>query len=272
MCALLLAGSGLVWADTDTPSKKDKDAAPAEAPLADSPVLDEDDGEDKDWEFTAGFDLWSEYIFRGVRIPDNSPMYNPSASFGYKGFSVWYWGAFGDSDGPDNTYEENDYGADYTFTLMDDKLSLTAGGLMYHYPDGNSGADTFEVYGIAALDVLLQPSAALYWDIDEFHGGFLTLGIGHSFDLGEMVDMQEPMAWSLDPSAKVSVDFGYNDRGTQSNVALNDLTLGLGSTLQITEIVEVHAGINYQISLDALNNIAHSSNRLFGNVGFSVTF
>lgn len=258
MCAAILAAPALAWADT---GEMPPPAAPMEEPAA-----------EKEWSFSAGFDITSEYIFRGVRIPDNDPLWSPSASFAWKGFSVWYWGGFGDSEGPDSTYEENDYGIDYTHAFMDDKLSITVGALMYHYPDGNSGADTFEVYASAGYDMLLQPSVSLYWDVDEFHGGYLTFGIGHSFDLGALVDMEEPMAWSLDPSAALSIDLGYNDRSTSSNVVLNDILLGLSTTIQINEMLEVHAGINYSISLDALNNIGLSDSHFYGGAGFSVSF
>jgi hypothetical protein len=239
---------------------------------ADEGVVVEEAEEEKEWSVSAGFDLWSEYIFRGVRIADNDPLYSPSASFAWKGLSLWYWGGYGDSEGPDDTYEENDFGADYTLTFFDDKLSITGGGLMYEYPDGNSGADTYEVYGKAAYDILLQPNVALYWDIDEFHGGYLTFGIGHSFDLGPLVELKEPMAWSLDPSAALSVDLGYNDRSTDSNVALNDLLFGVRTSFTVTEHIELHTGIQYSVALDSLANAGLANNHLIGNVGVGFSF
>ena len=80
------------------------------------------------------------------------------------------------------------------------------------------------------------------------------------------------MAWSLDPSAALSIDLGYNDRTTDSNIVLNDILLGLSTTVQINEMLEVHAGINYSISLDALNNIGLSDSHFYGGAGFSVSF
>jgi uncharacterized protein (TIGR02001 family) len=244
--AAMISGTAAVYADS--------------APAAAAPA------EEKSWEVSVGFDLWSEYIFRGVAIQDNAPMYNPSASFSWNGFSAWYWGAYGDSDTNGEHYEENDYGIDYTLSLFDEKLSLTAGALMYHYPD-RSGTDTYELYAIASYDCLLTPTVAYYWDFDEFGASYLTLGVSHSFDLGKLVKLEEPKALSLDLSASLGIDFEYNSSDTQ----LNDILLGAKVPFQVTENFEVHAGVQLSIALDALDDIGQDD-ELIGNIGASFTF
>ena len=237
--------------------------------LAFGPLAQADEGKaaEKEWEITVGFDFYSEYVFRGVDILANEPLYSPSASITWKGFSLWYWGGFGNSPGPDNTYEENDYGADYTLTLLEEKLSITGGVLMYHYPDSISGTDTYEVYGIVGYDTLLQPSVSVYYDFDEVGGAYLTFGIGHTFDLTEKVGLKEPMSWTIDPSAALSIDIKYNDDDTD----FNDLLLGIGTTLQVTEYMELHAGFQLSIAMANLHDIGQDHERI-GNVGLSFSF
>jgi hypothetical protein len=245
MVAAVVTGAAAVYAD--------------EAPAAEAPAAE------KSWEASVGFDLWTEYIFRGVAIQDNNPMYNPSVSFSYKGFSAYYWGAYGDGPVAGEHYEENDYGVDYTLGLMNDKLSVTAGFVMYHYPDDS--AETYEFYALASYDCFLSPSIAYYWDFDQIGASYMSLGISHSFDLGQYVKLKEPMSLGLDLSASLGIDFEYNSSDTQ----LNDILLGVSVPFQVTENFEVHAGLQVSIALSALNDIGQG-NELIGNVGGSFSF
>lgn len=55
-------------------------------------------------------------------------MFVPSVVAKYKGLTAYYYGYYGDSDSkPNKWYEETDLGADWTQTLLDGKLALTAG-------------------------------------------------------------------------------------------------------------------------------------------------
>lgn len=224
----------------------------------------------KEWSVSVGFDLWSEYIFRGVDLSGNDIMLNPYASFSWKGFTAYYWGAYADAD-PGRWYEEMDLGLEYSHTLLDEKLTLTGGVVWYLYPDGVSGADTVELYGKATVNVLLSPYVSLYYDIDEFHGGYLSFGVSHSFDLTEALGLSEGMSLSIDPSAQLSFDLGYNSRVGQSNFRPNDLLFGVKVPFQINEMVGIHAGVQWSIALEALNEIGQG-NEIIGNVGITLTF
>jgi hypothetical protein len=227
---------------------------------------------EKDWSVTADFTVYSEYIFRGVDLSGNDIMLSPSATIAWKGFSAYYWGAFSDSDSGNNTwYEETDLGVDYTFRLLDGKLSLTGGALWYLYLDGVSGPDTMELYAKASYNTLLTPTVSLYYDIDEFHGGYLSFGVSHSFDIGSKMGLKEGMSLSIDPSATLSVDLGYNSRSSGSDVQFNDLLLGVNVPFQITEHVCIHAGVQFSVAMDSLNDIGQG-NELIGNAGVKVSF
>lgn len=240
-----------------------------------APPTVEEPAAEKEWSFDVSFDWFNIYLFRGVDLLDNDFLYNPHAAFAWKGFSVWYWGAFGDAD-PGHVpgghhYEENDYGADYTHAFFDEKLSITAGVQMFHYPDAISGKDTYEVYGIAAWDVMLAPTVTFYWDFWAFHGGYGTFGISHSFDLSEKLGLKEPMTLSIDPSAAVGVNFGYNSRRERNKPQWNDILVGVTIPWTICEGFSVHAGVQFSIAMDALNDIAQH-NETVGNVGATISF
>ncbi len=248
------------------------EAAPAAEP---APAVEEAPAE-KEWSASVGFDVWSEYIFRGVDLSGNDAMFNPYASFGWKGFTAYYWGAFNDADtggvAGGRWYEETDLGIEYGIDVLDGKLTLAGGALWYLYLDGSSGRDTVELYGKATVNVLLSPYASLYWDIDEFHGGYLSFGVSHSFDLTEALGLGEGQALSIDPSAQLSFDLGYNSRVTDSNVDLNDLLLGLKVPFQITELIQIHAGVQLSVALSALSDGYGQGNELIGNAGVTLSF
>lgn len=267
--AALLAAPAFVRADEAPEMKHLEKPGTIQVPAAEEPTAE------KDWSFSADFTVYSEYIFRGVDLSGSDILLSPSATFGYKGFSAYYWGGFNDADpgGPagGRWYEETDLGADYTFTLLDGKLSITGGAVWYLYLDRLSGADTVELYGKASYDTFLQPSVSLYWDIDELHGGYLTFGISHSFDIGSKIGLPEGQSLSIDPSAALSIDLGYNSRVSQSDVQFNDLLLGLSAPWQITENICLHAGVQLSIAMDSLNDIGQG-NELIGSGGVTFSF
>lgn len=231
-------------------------------------------GDEKDWSVEAGYDFFSLYLFRGVDILKGHPVHVPHVAVGWKGLSAYYWGYYGDGDRSlkkNDTYEEFDYGGEYTHTLIEDKLSLTVGGLGYIYHDNLSGQDTFELYGAASYDTLMQPSATINWDVDELHGGYGTVGISHSFDLTETLGLKEPMTVSIDAGATLGIDFGYNSRVSGSNVDFNDFLMSVYVPWQITDYLSVHGLVQLSIALSALNDIGQGNEWVFG-LGANLTF
>jgi hypothetical protein len=228
----------------------------------------------KDWSVTLGGDYYSEYIFRGVDLLKNNPVFVPSVVAKYKNVTAYYYGYYGygkDAVPGNKWYEETDLGADWTQTVLDGKLALTAGGLYYVYLDGVSGKDTWELYGKATWSNYLNPYIGINWDIDEFHGGYAVAGISHTYDLTKSLKLPDGMALSIVPSAQLGIDFGYNSRRTQSNVNWNDVLLGVNVPFNITSQFCVHAALQVSIALDSLNDIGQH-NELIGNVGASYSF
>lgn len=274
ICALGLACAGIARADQAAAAT----AKPAEAPAA-APAVAAAPEPTKDWSVTVGADYFSEYIFRGVDFLANDPVFVPSVVAKYKGLTAYYYGYYGDSDSkPNKWYEETDLGADWTQTLLDGKLALTAGGLYYVYFDGNSGKDTWELYGkVAWNDGFLNPYIAINWDIDSgaglsgLKGGYGVVGVNHSFDLSKALNLKDGMSLAIVPSAQLGIDFGYNSSQTQANINWNDVLFGVTVPFNLTPAFNIHAGFQWSLALNSLHDIGQH-NEAIANVGASFAF
>jgi len=215
-----------------------------------------------DWKFETGFDYFTEYIFRGVDVSKNQPLYEPHLIAGYKGVTFTYIGYYSYYKQPDHPwYVENDLSLDYSKTLG--KFTATAGALWYVY-DAKSGADTWDLYGVLAYDFpLLNPKLTINWDVDKFRTGYGTASISHPFNLTK--------SFTITPSAALGIDFGYNSRAAQSNADFNDLLLGLTANLQLNKHLSVHAGVQFSVALNSLRDIGQG-NETIGNIGLALAF
>jgi hypothetical protein len=223
----------------------------------------EEPAAEKEWSLSASFDIYSEYIFRGLDLSDDDVMLSPALSVTWKGFTAYYWGAFNDSDTAKNRwYEEHDLGLEYSHDVLDGKLTLTGGGLWYMYFDSISGTDTSELYGKAKVNTFLSPTATLYWDIDEFHGAYATLGIGHSWDLTKLLKLKEGMSLSIDQSCQLGIDLGYNNRATDSNIDLNDLLFGITIPFKLNDNFTIRASFLSSIALSSIHDIGQGNERI----------
>ncbi len=244
--------------------------------LFSSPAIAQDE---KAWSLDVGVDYASHYLFRGVPLLGDNEVLVPNATFSVGNFSVYYYGYRGDlpadftSSGSEVAYNEDDFGAEYTFALSE-SFGLTIGAVSYIYSDRTSeeydSADSYELYAIAAFDVLLAPTFSYYQDMDAIEGGFATFGVSHSYPMGEKA--------SLDFSAAVSFDFGYNlgegvaaDYGLEeSNGDLNDVLIGLDIPVQITDWFGFHVMAQQSIALDVLDDLeVDDETILTGGVTFS---
>jgi hypothetical protein len=240
------------------------------APAATEPTP----AEEKDWSVTSSQDYFSMYIFRGVAVLDSDPIWSPSVVATYKNLTAYYYGYFGsghDTVPGNKWYEEDDFGADLTLTMLDDKLSLLGGMVSYIYPDGQSGKDTYEFYGKAAWSDYLNPYVALNWDVHAFHGGYGVAGVTHTYDLTEMLKLKEGQSLSIIPMAQLGIDFGYNYRGSKDNVTWNDVLLGINMPYNITTALSVHVQYQCSIALNSIHSIG-GGNYSIANVGISYSF
>ena len=135
----------------------------------------------------------SKYVWRGFELSKDSLVIQPSMTVAYKGFSANVWGnedtdvyvyTVATSEPTDtNNWTETDLTLAYDWTMG--PVALTAGYIYY----GVIGPDTQEVFGRAALHVLLTPTLTVYRDYDHLAGWYLTLGVSHTVPITEKIGL-----------------------------------------------------------------------------------
>jgi len=154
---------------------------------------------------TVGVDVgvFSKYVWRGLILTDD-PVLQPSLTVGYKGLglNVWANTDLTDANGTPGEVNELDYTLDYSFSVK--KVDFSVGVIQYTFP--HTGFEpTTEIFGTAAMDILLAPTVKIYWDTDEVGGVYGTVGISHSFPLGEVR--------GISPGLDLSGSIGYATSG-----------------------------------------------------------
>ena len=180
---------------------KAEEAKKAEAPAEDKPTA------------SLGVDLFSQYIWRGFALSRNSVVFQPSLTFGYKGFSANVWGNFDTSQSnPFVTttrqakWNETDFTFGYSRELYAGTAikSLTANlGVIYYALDSvnNPQGDSFEIYYGLGLDVnWFKLSATANQEVLHYPGWWLNLGISRVFEL----------PFKIQDNNNVSIEVGHN--------------------------------------------------------------
>lgn len=138
----------------------------------------------------------TKYVWRGQELSRNSIVLQPSATVGYKGFSVNLWGNL-DTDpytmdgalGDSANWTETDFTAGYSRTFG----PVTAGlGYIYYalsalQPGGEDPKDSQEVYVSLGLNTPLSPTLTVYKEISHYKQWYFLLGVSHAFTLSEKV-------------------------------------------------------------------------------------
>lgn len=217
--------------------------------------------EDLDISVSAAQDFYTKYVWRGMLLDDDAVTQTDLSISGY-GLTIGYWGSTDMENDDGLNSEEQDFYIDYTYEF--EKVSLSAGYTHYHFPDGDAYSD--EAYIGVALDTLLAPSLTVYYDFgDTDNGGgkgtYVSLGIGHSFELADYV--------ALDLGAVL----GYNDELFIEGEGF-DLGLSAGFTFILTENLSVSPSINYSIPFGDLEDEddGNQDDEFFGGISFSYSF
>jgi len=160
--------------------------------------------EESDVSGEAGIAVMSNYVWRGIRLSDGFVI-QPTAGVTYEGFGMNLWSNM-DFDTRPTTINETDFTLNYSRELG--AVGFDAGYIYYGVPS----ADTQELYLGVSYDTLLSPSCTVYWDMDQGQGGFLSLGIGHSFPIQGMtaIDLGFTLNVNLD-NAVMGADADGNE-------------------------------------------------------------
>lgn len=230
------------------------------------------ESEERAWSLDVGVDYASLYMFRGIDLLGDDPVLVPYVVFAHGGFSAWaygYSGQFGsETDIEGDDYTELDFGLDYTWGFgAEDGHSLTLGALRYTYqdPPEYDEIETNEVYAILTFDTFLAPTFSLYYDVDVYDAGYLSLGVSHGWPLTEST--------SFDVAATLSYDLGYNSLvylGDEQN-DLSDLLLGVDIPWSVTDSFGLHAGVSHSVALSVVDDIGQDDEIWF-TVGASYSF
>ena len=218
-----------------------------------------------DLEASVEADFFSAYVWRGLLLTDD-PVFQPSASAGYRGLSLEVWGNMDltDTNGRGGTFSECDCTLGYERAVS--LLTLEGGVIHYSYP--NTGVPgTTELFAGVGFDVPLQPALRANVDVDECDGTYLCLTIGHEQPLIERVGLNGFASVGYG-DAKHN-DFNYGCRET----AFSDAAVGAALATEVSEHFSIETSVTYTTQLDSgIRDLAGDGDNIFYGAAFSYSF
>ena len=214
--------------------------------------------------------LVSKYVWRGLILTDD-PVLQPSLTVFHKNLSLNIWANtdLTDINGTPGETNELDYTLDYSFSV--NKVNVSLGVIQYTFPH-TAFEPTTEIYGSAGLNLLLSPTLTLYYDSDEVGGLYGTLGLSHSFSLGEVYGGISP---SLDLSGSIGYatsDWNEGYYGVDGS-GLVDLLLTAGLSIPIDEHLSIGPFISFSQVVDSdLQDAVADDNATFFGATLSYAF
>jgi len=189
---LLIPGALLVMLASSGAYAADEPAAPAAAPpavAAAAPLPVPEAPPAKDWSVGVSADLVSRYVWRGILINED-PVVQPSATLTWKGLSLNVWQSWDTTDQLNHRgkVQETDYTLSYSKTVLDGKLTLSGGAILYTFPDAGV-FNTTELFAAATVNTLLSPTIAVYKDIDESRGLYINPSISHTITINDKANV-----------------------------------------------------------------------------------
>jgi hypothetical protein len=206
------------------------------------------------------------------------------------------------ADGSDTRYIQRvDYTVSYSYDFDEIGLSTEVGFIYYAFP-GTSGSNTQELFfklgmndglimqaiGIGDGTPILNPTLAMYFDIDEAAGGWWTeLGMSHDFVLSELgceditvlqdltLGLNMTLGWACGyPESNSGNNTAYYGNDTNSGMTNNfgmTADLDLQSMLDLPDCMDMNLGafLNYTCSMDTN---APYVDVLWGGVSLTVGF
>ncbi|NLD39178.1 MAG: hypothetical protein GX654_20165 [Desulfatiglans sp.] len=217
--------------------------------------------EDDSLSISADVGVFSQYVWRGYALSDESIVIQPSVTFGYRGFNLNVWGNF-DTDYYDTgtDYNETDFTLSYNWTYEIIKLGV---GYIYYDIEQEGAEDTREVFFTATFEGYLNPSFKFYKDIDAAKGWYVNFGVSHSYAITPL--------YNLDLSASI----GYYDLDDGSYNEVHDGNITASMVLPINDHLSMTPSLSYIFgvtpdSRDELRDYKGNSDHFVG--GFTCTY
>ncbi|NTW77896.1 MAG: hypothetical protein HGB33_09045 [Syntrophaceae bacterium] len=239
----------------------------------------------------------TKYVWRGQELSRDSIVLQPSATIGYKGFSVNLWGNvdtkpyLGSEDNNSVHWTETDITLGYSRTFG----KVTAGvGYIYYglaslTPGGVDPLDSQEVYASLGLNTLLSPTLTVYKEISHYKQWYFLLSASHTFALHDKVGLKLAASASYlkseDSDDYPEINSDYQPTGDKYN-NLHDGTLTVSLPITPVKYVTVTPSLSYVFPLcsDAKNEMKYrglrgvsstserDSSYLYGGLTLSFTF
>jgi hypothetical protein len=174
--------------------------------------------------------VYSKYLWRGYDLneEDDDAVIQPGVDVSVGNVTFSFWGNISESSGEMN---EVDLTVDYSQDLGE-MFSFSVGNILYNVDTNDAEPNTTnEVYLGVTLNTLLAPTLTVYYDYDEFHTVYTTLGISHSFGLndklalglgatGSYLNADEDYEWLHSGEISATLDYAINDNITASGMVL----------------------------------------------------
>lgn len=186
---LLIPGALLAMLAAIGAHAAEETATPAPAAPAAAAVPAPEAAPSKDWSIGVSADGVSRYVWRGILINED-PVVQPSATLTWKGLSLNVWQSWDTTDQLNHKgkVQETDYTLSYSKTVLDGKLTLSGGAILYTFPDAGE-YNTTELFASATVNTLLSPTLAVYKDIDESEGVYITPSISHTITINDKTNV-----------------------------------------------------------------------------------
>lgn len=225
---------------------------------------------------TAGVDLgiFSQYIWRGMELSEDSIVIQPSMTIGYQGASLNIWGNLDtDNEAYDEAkYNETDLTLSYAYTLGITKLT---GGYIYYGLD--AVVDSQELFGSVTLNTLLSPTVTVYREIAHLPYWYINVGVSHS----------QPVAGKITVDAAASAGFYYSDDDGFTEVRdpgekyrqFHNGLVSVGMTIPFGDYFTVKPLVAYSFPLTdkaedhmEANDLSSDADVVYGGVTLSMAF
>ena len=214
-------------------------------------------------EATAGADVASAYVWRGITFNDGlvvQPYVDVAAG---NGFAINVWGNY-DIDDYDNTLDDNEFSEidltlSYGFSL--DPVDITVGYIEYLFPNGGEG--TSEVFLSAYISLLEGVSAGVdaYYDYDVVEDYYISASLAYDVTLDS----------GLGLGAGASAGYAGEDFTIGPDDGLHEYTFSANASFPVTDAVGLSAFVAYTDTFDE-DVLPEQDVDLYGGGGFSWSF
>lgn len=163
----------------------------------------------------AGFDIYSQYEWRGLTLDNISAQPNANFGFGESGVSFNFWSYFAAEDREIMNFQDRlDFSLKYdrSFPAGEQAMGLTVGYTQYAYLNTLEGQDSHseEIFAGLSLDHLVAPKVMAYYDFNLLDGMYVQGSVNPKFPLNADGNLKLGINASV-AASDYAESFGFND-------------------------------------------------------------